>query len=291
MSLRLDGRAAVVTGAGSGIGLEIAALLIERGARVLLNDADFALAQEAASRIGATPQGSPVGDADGARRIVDAALSAFGRLDILVNNAGVVAPGPFDGGDDRDLERVMRVNLMGPYALCRAAWPHLCANGNGRIVNVSSSAALGSGISGPYAVSKAGVIGLTREAAAAGAPFGLRANALMPSAWTAMLRNHPDPAFRDWMMTHFEPHRVAPVAVFLASDDCALNGEILTTGGGRVSRVAFMESEGVFDPALSPETVAQQVDRIMSLEGARPLASQADHQAAYARVFPDYPLG
>ena len=208
-----------------------------------------------------------------------------------MNNAGIVAPGPFDGGETAAIERVMRVNLHGAYALCRAAWPHLTASGGGRIVNVSSSAALGSGISGPYAVSKAGVIGLTKEAALAGAPHGLRVNAVMPSAWTSMLERHPDPEFRDWMRTHFAAERVAPVVAFLASAACDLSGEILTAGGGRVSRVAFVESEGVVHESLSPEDVQADLTLIMDLSGAAPVKDQGDHQAAYARAFPGYPLG
>lgn len=292
MTQRFDGRAAIVTGAASGIGRAIAELLVARGARVLVNDADAGLAAAAAQALGlsAVADATPVGTPEAARAIVAAALAAFGRLDILVNNAGVVAPGAFDGGDDAAIERVMRINLAGPYALCRAAWPHLIETGAGRIVNLCSSAALGSGVSGPYAVSKAGLIGLTKEAAAAGEQAGLRANAVMPSAYTSMLERHPDPGFRDWMKANLRPEMVAPVVAYLASTDCDLNGEILSAGGGRFSRIGFMESQGLVHSDLTPEAVREGLAEAGEIETGRRLDSQRDHQAAYARVFPDYPL-
>lgn len=290
MSLSFETRVAIVTGAGSGIGLAIARQLAERGARVLVNDADPDLAHAAAVAVGGVSDATPVGPSDAARTIVAGCLTAFGRLDILVNNAGISAPGAFDGLSDEAVDRVMQVNLAGPYSLCRAAWPHLAASGSGRIVNMTSSAALGSGISGPYAVSKAGVIGLIKEAAVAGAQAGIQVNAVMPSAGTSLLDRHPDPAFRDWMRTHFAPERAAAVAVFLASQACRLSGDILTAGGGRVSRLSMVETDGVLDRDLTPEAVARNLPGFIS-GPTREVRRQADHQAAYARAFPDYPVG
>lgn len=288
MIMDYEGRVALVTGAGSGIGRAIASLLAERGAQVVVNDADPDLAARAASDLGpsAIADATPVGAPEAARVSVRAALKAFGRLDILINNAGVVAPGGFDAHDDAEILRVMTVNLGGPYALCRAAWPAMRAQGYGRIVNLCSSAALGSGNSGPYAVSKAGLIGLTREAAVAGAPFGILANAVMPSAYTALLDRHPDPAFRAWMKANLKPEAVAPVIAYLASEGCGLSGDILTAGGGRFSRIALVESQGVVDGDLTPEQVEVRLAEAIDLEQAVCLRDQADHQSAYRRVFP-----
>lgn len=291
MSAGFEGRAAIVTGAGSGIGLAIAAQLSTLGVRVLVNDLNVDLARDAARRLEGVADTTPIGRHAAARAVVEAALKAFGRLDILINNAGITAPGPFDSGADDQIDQVMAVNLLGPYALCRAAWPALKASGSGRIVNMASSAALGSGISGPYAVSKAGLIGLTREAAVAGAQHGLRANAVMPSAWTSMLERHPSPEFRDWMARHMRPDHVAPVVACLASADCTLSGEIMTAGGGRVSHVALVEGEGALLSELSPAVVAESLSEIMDLSRVHKLHDQTDHQAAYARAFPGYPAG
>lgn len=295
MSIRYEGRVALVTGAGSGIGRAVASLLAERGAQVVVNDADPDLAATAARDLGgaAIADANPVGAPEAARASVRAAVEAFGRLDILVNNAGVVAPGGFDAHDDAEIERVMTVNLAGPYALCRAAWPVMRDQGYGRIVNLSSSAALGSGVSGPYAVSKSGLIGLTREAAEAGRSLGILTNAVMPSAYTAMLDRHPDPDFRAWMKANLKPEAVAPVVAYLASEACRLSGDILSAGGGRFSRVGLVETRGVVCDDLTPERVEARLREATGTDeaGADWLLNQADHQAAYRRVFPDYPLG
>src|SRR3546814_17583442 len=100
--------------------------------------------------------------------IVQTATDRFGRVDILINNAGISRPAPFGEDSDADIERVFSVNLFGPYALMRAVWPGMMTRGYGRILNTSSGAALGSGISGAYAPSKSGIIGLTKDAAISG---------------------------------------------------------------------------------------------------------------------------
>ncbi len=286
---------AIVTGAGSGIGRATALLLGARGARVLVVDpaADgraAAVAREivdAGGRVRADM--TPVGDREAARAIVAAALDAFGRIDVLVNNAGVAKPGAFDAVADEDIDRVMAVNLMGPYALMRAVWPTMRAQAYGRIVNLASSAALGSGISGPYAVSKAGVIGLTKDAGLAGAPLGIFVNALMPSAHTPLIDNHPDPAFRAWMKSSLPPERVAAVAAFLASREMTQSAELFTAGGGLVTRMTFLESIGLFERDLTPEDVRANFATVCTLDGATVIATQDDHQRVYDAHFPGRP--
>jgi NAD(P)-dependent dehydrogenase (short-subunit alcohol dehydrogenase family) len=293
--IRLDGQGAVVTGAGSGIGHVTAKLLAERGARVLVNDpAGDGRAEKVCAEIRdaggeAVPDLTPVGTCAAANAIVDHTLAALGRLDVLVNNAGVARPGAFDAVADEDIDRVMAINLMGPYALMRAAWAPMRAAGYGRIVNLCSSAALGSGVSGAYAVSKAGIIGLTKDAALCGEPLGVRVNALMPSAHTPLIDNHPDPAFRAWMRTALPPEPVAAAVVYLASDAVPFSGEILTAGGGLVTRLGFLESTGRCDMALTPEAVRDHADEIMDFTNATPLSTQSDHQAIYDRWFPGRP--
>lgn len=286
--LRFDGQVAVVTAAGGGIGRATARLLAARGASVIVNDIDLAAAQATVDGIGgaAVAEGSAVGTGDFAAAIVDAALSAFGRLDILVNNAGISRPKPFGEDSDEEIAQVCAVNFTGPYRLMRAAWPVMRAQGGGRIVNTSSSAALGSGMSGAYAPTKAALIGLTKEAALCGAPLGIRVNAIMPSAFTPLLLKHPDADFRDWMRRHFAPEQVAAVTAYLASAESAVNGEIFTAGGGLVSRVGFLRGEGHADPSLTPEAVRGHLDAIMDLSDGRVLTWQQDLQDIYASAFP-----
>jgi NAD(P)-dependent dehydrogenase (short-subunit alcohol dehydrogenase family) len=294
-ALTFEGQAAIVTGAGSGIGRATALLLAARGAKVLVNDPApdgraEAVAREIIDAGGeAIAEGSAIGTPAAARAIVDAALTRFGRIDILVNNAGIARPGAFDAVSDEAIDLVLAVNLAGPYALTRAAWPTFRAQGYGRVVNLSSSAALGSGISGPYAVSKAGVLGLTKEAAIAGRELGVKVNAVMPSAYTPLLLNHPDPAFKDWMRENLPPEAVAAVIAYLASREAEPTGEIFSAGGGLVTRIAFLESRGRFQLDLTPEAVRDHLAEIRDLAGGKPLATQADHEAVYDGLFPGRP--
>jgi NAD(P)-dependent dehydrogenase (short-subunit alcohol dehydrogenase family) len=293
-------RVAIVTGAGAGIGRAIALLLAQRGARVLVNDyggdstgqgggpdAAAAVAEEICRAGGsAVAQTSAVGSAEAAQAIVDAALQAFGRVDILINNAGISAPGAIDSVPVADIERVLRVNLHGPYFLTRAVWPLLRAQRYGRILNISSNAALGIGSSTAYATAKAGLIGLTKDTAQEGAPFGICVNALMPVAYTRMTARIPDPIFREWMQTNFPPSAVATVAAYLVGAGVAVNGEIIGAGGGRASRIAFFGTHGFFADDLTPEDVAAQCARICDPAGGSVLRNNTEELHSYLQWLP-----
>lgn len=299
-SVRMDdidftGQAAIVTGAGSGIGEATARLLARRGAAVLVNDPAGELAEAVAARIRgdggqAQAETTAVGGHDAARAIAQAALDAFGRIDILVNNAGIARPGAFGVVADEDIDLVLAVNLLGPFALMRAVWPAMRDQGYGRIVNTSSSAALGSGISGPYSASKAGLIGLTKDSAISGEPLGIRINAIMPSAYTRLIDNHPDPAFRAWMAANLPAERVAAVTAWLVSREVGVTGEVFAAGGGLVSRITFLESPGVLDRQLSPEIVRARFGEVCDMAHGKVLSRQEDHQAAYAEAFAGGPV-
>lgn len=288
--IQFEGQAAIVTGAGAGIGRETALLLASRGAHVLVNDPAPGAAQQVVNEIEtasgtAVAETTPVGP-DGAAAIAEAALTAFGRIDILINNAGISRPASFGEDTDADIATVFAVNLLGPYALMRAVWPEMKSRGYGRILNTSSSSALGSGISGAYAPTKAGIIGLTKEAAIGGRAHGILVNAIMPSAHTTLLDKHPDQAFRAWIAENFPARLVAATSAFLVSGECGVTGEIFSTGGGLVQRMAFHETAGIIDRDLTPEIMAGRIDDILNTDGGTVIAQHAQRSATTQKHFP-----
>ena len=199
MGVRLDGRVAIVTGAGRGIGRATARLLASRGARVLVNDLgtasdgaghDGSVAQAVADELraaGAEAVASTdsVADFEAAGRIVATALEAFGRLDILVNNAGLSAPGPMPIWDAEPelFTRILASHLLGTYHCTRHAAPHLKAQGSGRIVNLVSRAGL-VGMPGTcaYGSAKGGIFAFSNVVSRDLAPFGVTVNAVNPAS-------------------------------------------------------------------------------------------------------------
>jgi NAD(P)-dependent dehydrogenase (short-subunit alcohol dehydrogenase family) len=299
--IRFDGQVAIVTGAGGGMGRAYALELAARGASVVVNDyggdmfgrepGKAPLAETVAAEIhgaGGTAMASDVaiGSAEAARAIAAAALEAFGRIDILINNAGISASGAIEAVSDERVENAYRTNLIGPHHLIRAVWPAMRAQGYGRILNVASNAALGMGNTSAYAASKAGLIGLTFDAAKEGAVLGILANALMPTAYSRMIEAVPDRLFVEWMREQLPPERVAAVALYLVSDASQATGNVFSTGGGRIARVAWCEAVGVLDTSITPERACELIDRASDMSGARLVDSQQSEIELYMRAFP-----
>lgn len=275
--LRFDGRVAVVTGAGRGLGRAYARLLAERGASVVVNDlgagidgegADGGPARAVARDIVAAG-GRAVGDThdvstpDGARSIVDTAVETFGRIDILVNNAGIVRWAGLPDVDLDNLERHLAVHLAGSFNTMRAAWPHFVDQGYGRVVLTTSSGLLGLVNNLGYAAAKAGVIGLARSAKLAGEPHGITVNLIAPAAQTRMAGGAQDDR------PLLSPDAAAPMVALLAHDSCPVSGEIYTAGGGRFARLFIASTEGYAHPAAAPtvEDVVAHWDEINDEKG------------------------
>ena len=298
-TIDFHGQVAVVTGAGGGLGHSIAQELARRGAAILVNDyggdvkghgASSTRAEQAAAAITATggravADASAVGTPEAARAIVAHALDAFGRIDILVNNAGIARPMPFAEASDADLALELQTNLLGPYALMRAAWPVMRAQGYGRILNVSSNASLGIGHNDSYATAKAGLIGLTLDAACAGQAHGILANALMPVAFTRMIEGIPDPVFVAWFRQHMAPEKVAAPICYFLSRESTVNGRILSAGGGRLARVVFAENAGIVG-AVDAESTRARLDAVLDVQQVRVIESSADELKLYTAEFP-----
>jgi NAD(P)-dependent dehydrogenase (short-subunit alcohol dehydrogenase family)/glyoxylase-like metal-dependent hydrolase (beta-lactamase superfamily II) len=249
---RLDGRVAIVTGAGRGIGAAIAARFAEEGARVVVAELDPARGEACAAQLGqhghaAIAVQTNVGDPDSVQRMVEAAIAHFGLPDVLVNNAGVnVFHRPLDM-PAAEWERCFQVDLEGAWHCCRAVLPHLLARGRGSIVNIASVHAFQIiPHSFPYPVAKHGLLGLTRALAIEYAARNIRVNAISPGyIETPVSAEHwntfPDPqAERQRAYQMHPPGRigtpdeVAWPAVFLASDEAGfINGANLVVDGGR----------------------------------------------------------
>jgi NAD(P)-dependent dehydrogenase (short-subunit alcohol dehydrogenase family) len=274
--LRYDGRVAIVTGAGSGLGREYALLLASRGARVLVSNRAAETAGEpdgpssaelVASQIreaggDAIADHHRVESADAGQAIVDHALSAFGRLDILINNAGGVRDKSFRNMTAEAFENIVDVHLLGAFYTASAAWAAMRDQAYGRIVNVTSAAGLlGNFGQANYGAAKMGLVGLTKTLAVEGRKYNIHVNALAPMARTTMTESLLDED------VHLDPGQVAPVAAYLVHESCAATGEIYSAGGGRFARYFIGLTQGHYQHDLDIESVRDHFDRASSNDG------------------------
>ncbi|WP_018655498.1 SDR family oxidoreductase [Actinomadura flavalba] len=253
--LRYDGRVAIVTGAGHGLGRRHALELAARGAKVVVNDlggdragagASAGPAQEVVEEIrknGGEAVADPgnVADADGAAGIVRTAIDAFGKVDIVVNNAGILRDKSFKNMTAEEFDSVVAVHLRGSFLVSSAAWPHLREQGYGRIVNTSSPAGLfGNFGQANYATVKMGLVGFTKTLAHEGAKYNIKANAIAPVAWTRMTEDLLPADFADKLGVE----QVTPLVAYLAHEENPDSGEVYTVGGGRVAKIFVAEGPG-----------------------------------------------
>jgi len=245
----LDGRVAIVTGAGCGIGRAIAKRLSAHNARMILADIDLDRVRITAEEIGnagghAEAYRLDVGDPDRIVRFIEQVTASFGRVDILVNNAGVVSRTSAVELSLEDWNHTLNVNLRGAFLLTRETFVGMQQRRRGAVVNISSLSALNGGIAvGPdYVASKAGLIGLTRHFARLGAPCGIRVNAVCPGIidtrqTTALDERTLDGLKKQVPMGRFgSPDEVARVALFLVSAMASyVTGEVIAVTGGIIA--------------------------------------------------------
>jgi NAD(P)-dependent dehydrogenase (short-subunit alcohol dehydrogenase family) len=289
--LDFEGQAAIVTGAGRGIGRAVALALAKRGAKVLVNDygggfdtltpgardvAQSVVDEIVAAGGTAAPDTTSVGTGETARAIVEAAVKAFGRVDILVNNAGGSRPfHKVDEDADEIVEGVIRSNLIGSLMLMRRVWPLMRAQGYGRIVNTSSNTVLGQEGMLAYVAGKGGIIGMSGAAAIEGRPLGILVNTVFPQAYTRSVEETAQAGSMEWFKP-FTTELVAEGVAYLCSRDCTASGELFRIGGGRFSRFGIYGNKGVQRAGLTAEIVAERFEEGRDMNDAE-LVRDATH--------------
>ena len=280
--ISLDGRVAVVTGAGRGLGRAYVELLAERGARVVVNDLgadvsgsgkDPTIAEQVADLVRtrggeAIANHSDVAAPEGGSDLIATTIEHFGRVDLLVNNAGICGSQLFEDATLDDFDHYWRVHVGGPVNTVKAAWPHMVAQRHGKIILTTSVSGL-FGLRGQatYAAAKCAVVGLMRILAIEGAEHGILVNTISPAAYTRM---HPAAGSRT---PEAEGRRtmpveaVAPAVVWLASDRCSETNSIYNVTAGAIQRIAIVMGPGFYDPHLTPESIAENSAQLESIEG------------------------
>ena len=279
-AMRFDGKVALVTGAGRGLGRSYAHALAARGCKVVVNDAGTGAtgggredgpANEVAREIAAAGGESLANFGDvvtEAETIVELAVNHFGRLDIVVNNAGTARLELFTKVAKEQFDDDVAVHLDGTVNILRAAWPHLVDSGAGRVVNTSSAGVWGVPGMCSYMAAKASVIGITRALALEGADDGINVNAIMPLGLTRLQGTLPegDPT-RVALNRYFPPDAIAPIVVWLCHADTQVTGELLSVGGGRAARVLLAEASAVIPTENTPEAWRDHSAELLTEDG------------------------
>ncbi|KQX23530.1 MULTISPECIES: SDR family NAD(P)-dependent oxidoreductase [unclassified Sphingomonas] len=273
--LRLDGRVALVTGAGRGLGRAHARLLAAHGAKVVVNDPGVGLGGEGGDETpardvvaeieadGGTAVANfdTVATEDGARAMVRQAIDSFGRIDIVVNNAGnFFTRHGFVETSSESFASIWQVHVMGSVNVIRAAWPHMVDQGYGRVVNTASHTGyLGSRHNLEYSAAKAAIHGLTRTLSLEAEGHGIAINAVAPGGITRPVKLIEGIVER-MPAGAFEPELVAPTVVWLSHEDCKANGEIFGVMAGTTTRIKVVETPGYCSRTPTPEAIRDAFD-------------------------------
>lgn len=239
--MRLDGRVAIVTGGGGGIGKATCLAFAREGADIVIPEIDIKNAPSASQEITALGRRcvvveTDVADGESVLRMVDKTLEEFGQIDILVNNAGIFSYTRIDACTEEEWDRMLAVNLKGPFLCSQAVMETMKEQRFGRIINLGSLAGQVGGIvaSAPYSASKAGVMCLTKSFARVLGEYGITVNSIAPGiAATEMAKNHPDMTDDIPLGRVADPSEVANVILFLASEEGQyITGATVDVNGG-----------------------------------------------------------
>ncbi len=273
--LRFDGRVAIVTGAGGGLGRAHALLLGSRGARVVVNDLggsmtgagnDSTPAQKVVAEIKALG-GEAIANADSVEdgaKIVQAAMDTWGKIDIVVNNAGILRDTSFQKLSEEDWDLIYRVHVLGSFRVTKAAWNHMRDAKYGRIVMTASAAGIyGNFGQTNYAMAKMGLIGFAQTLALEGKKNNVLSNTIAPIAGSRLTET----VLPKELLDALKPEVVAPLVAYLAHESCTENGGTFEVGGGFMAKLRWERSVGKSFPngkAISIENVQKAFSEITS---------------------------
>jgi len=272
-----DGKVAIITGAGGGLGRSHALELARRGARIVVNDLGGSVTGEGGDKgpaeqvveeivaLGgeAVADTSSVATPEGGEAVVATAVEAFGSVDIVINNAGILRDKSFHNLTEDLVVPVISVHLLGAFYVTMPAWRIMREKGYGRVVNTSSnSGLLGNFGQANYGAAKMGLVGLTRVLANEGRRNNIRCNAIAPVAKTRMTEDLLGP-----LGDALDPALVTPLVCWLASEACEVTGEVYSAAGGIISRYFIGLTPGYFNPQLTAEDVADNIDAIRNTDG------------------------
>jgi NAD(P)-dependent dehydrogenase (short-subunit alcohol dehydrogenase family) len=289
--IRFDGKVAVVTGAGGGLGREYALDFAKRGAKVVVNDLGGARDGSGQSRSAADAVvdeikkmgGSAlacydsVSTVEGGENIVKAAVDSFGRVDILVNNAGILRDKTFIKMTVEEWDSVMSVHLRGAFCVTRPALAVMREQNFGRIiVTTSVSGVFGNFGQSNYGAAKMGLVGFMNVLKLEAAKYNIHINAVAPNAVSRMTQDVLPPEIAKKMLVKFN----VPMVVYLCSEECAENGSIFVMGAGWFGKAAVVCGSGIAlgdaKRDIPAEEVRDNFSKIANLDGAKPLSNSAE---------------
>lgn len=260
--ISLKDKVVLITGAGAGLGKDYAFFYAKYGAKVVVNDFKdpSAVVNEIIKR-GGEAHGDTHDVANDSKAIIDNVLQKYGKIDILVNNAGILRDKSFAKMTDAEWYAVQKVHWNATYNLCKLAWPVFLEQKYGRIINVTSTSGIyGNFGQANYAAAKAGILGMSRTLAIEGAKNNIKVNIVAPHAETAMTAT----IFSDGEKNLFHADQVAPLLVYLSSEQVPVTGEIFEVGGGWIGNTRWQRAKGAVshDEHISPEFVRDHLAEI-----------------------------